>query len=208
MPRLSLAAGRRPLPKATADRRPRTFPPPQLAVGYTLDQIPNDITRKTPASFEPSIDYIITKIPKFNFEKFPGSKAELTTMVRARAHAKRACGARRRTRAKLSVEDGVGLAAGSGRPEAAGRERRAGSGGRERACGLPSGFKQGGQLRLPPASRTPDPAPACGSCPPCRRPPQMKSVGEVMAIGRTWQESFQKALRGMEAGLDGWSLPK
>jgi carbamoyl-phosphate synthase large subunit len=93
-------------------------PPPkkQLAVGYTLDQIPNDITQKTPASFEPSIDYIITKIPKFAFEKFPGTKAELTT--------------------------------------------------------------------------------------------QMKSVGEVMAIGRTWQESLQKALRGMEAGLDGWSLPK
>lgn len=88
----------------------------KLAVGYTLDQIPNDITRKTPASFEPSIDYIITKIPKFAFEKFPGTKAELTTM--------------------------------------------------------------------------------------------MKSVGEVMAIGRTWQESLQKALRGMESGLDGWSLPK
>jgi carbamoyl-phosphate synthase large subunit len=88
----------------------------KLAVGYTLDQIPNDITRKTPASFEPSIDYIVTKIPKFAFEKFPGTKAELTT--------------------------------------------------------------------------------------------QMKSVGEVMAIGRTWQESLQKALRGMEAGLDGWSLPK
>lgn len=50
-------------------------------MGYTLDQIPNDITRKTPASFEPSIDYIVTKIPKFAFEKFPGTKAELTTQV-------------------------------------------------------------------------------------------------------------------------------
>jgi len=88
----------------------------KLAVGYTLDQIANDITQKTPASFEPSIDYIVTKIPRFAFEKFPGTKAELTTM--------------------------------------------------------------------------------------------MKSVGEVMAIGRTWQESLQKALRGMETGLDGWSLPK
>ena len=88
----------------------------KLAVGYTLDQIANDITLKTPASFEPSIDYVITKIPRFAFEKFPGSKAELGTM--------------------------------------------------------------------------------------------MKSVGEVMAIGRTWQESFQKALRGMETGLDGWDLPK
>jgi carbamoyl-phosphate synthase large subunit len=79
-------------------------------------QIANDITQKTPASFEPSIDYVVTKIPRFAFEKFPGSKPELTTM--------------------------------------------------------------------------------------------MKSVGEVMAIGRTWQESMQKALRGMETGLDGWALPK
>jgi len=88
----------------------------KLAVGYTLDQIANDITQKTPASFEPSIDYVVTKVPRFAFEKFPGSKAELTTM--------------------------------------------------------------------------------------------MKSVGEAMAIGRTWQESLQKALRGMETGLDGWGLPK
>lgn len=44
----------------------------KLAVGYTLDQIANDITQKTPASFEPSIDYVVTKVPKFNFEKFPG----------------------------------------------------------------------------------------------------------------------------------------
>ncbi|GLI71204.1 hypothetical protein VaNZ11_016323 [Volvox africanus] len=88
----------------------------KLAVGYTLDQIANDITQKTPASFEPSIDYVVTKVPRFAFEKFPGSKPELTTM--------------------------------------------------------------------------------------------MKSVGEVMAIGRTWQESLQKALRGMETGLDGWALPK
>lgn len=51
----------------------------RLAVGYTLDQIPNDITQKTPASFEPSIDYIVTKIPRFAFEKFPGTDAVLTT---------------------------------------------------------------------------------------------------------------------------------
>ncbi|KAK9909404.1 hypothetical protein WJX75_001745 [Coccomyxa subellipsoidea] len=88
----------------------------KLAVGLSLDQIANDITRKTPASFEPSIDYIVTKIPRFAFEKFPGAKAELTT--------------------------------------------------------------------------------------------QMKSVGEAMAMGRTFQESFQKALRSLETGLDGWSLPK
>jgi len=86
-----------------------------LAIGYTLDQIPNDITEKTPASFEPSIDYVVTKIPRFAFEKFPGSTPELTT--------------------------------------------------------------------------------------------QMKSVGEAMAIGRTFMESFQKALRSLETGLDGWSLP-
>ena len=43
----------------------------KLAVGYTLDEIPNDITRETPASFEPSIDYVVVKIPRFNFEKFP-----------------------------------------------------------------------------------------------------------------------------------------
>lgn len=87
----------------------------KLAVGYTLDQIPNDITQKTPASFEPSIDYIVTKIPRFAFEKFPGSTASLTT--------------------------------------------------------------------------------------------QMKSVGEAMAMGRTFVESFQKALRSLETGLVGWALP-
>ena len=46
----------------------------KLAVGYTLDEIPNDITRKTPASFEPTIDYVVTKIPKWAFEKFPGPR--------------------------------------------------------------------------------------------------------------------------------------
>jgi carbamoyl-phosphate synthase large subunit len=84
----------------------------KLAVGYTLDEIPNDITQKTPASFEPTIDYVVTKIPRFAFEKFPGSTPTLTT--------------------------------------------------------------------------------------------QMKSVGEAMAIGRTFQESFQKALRSLETGRAGW----
>ncbi|MBV0893082.1 carbamoyl-phosphate synthase large subunit [Paracoccus sp. Z118] len=83
----------------------------KLAVGYTLDELDNDITRVTPASFEPSIDYVVTKIPRFAFEKFPGSKPELTTA--------------------------------------------------------------------------------------------MKSVGEVMAIGRTFHESLQKALASMETGLTG-----
>ena len=84
----------------------------KLAVGYTLDELENDITGgATPASFEPSIDYIVTKIPRFAFEKFPGASHTLTTA--------------------------------------------------------------------------------------------MKSVGEVMAIGRTFQESLQKALRGLETGLTG-----
>lgn len=85
----------------------------KLAVGYTLDELGNDITGgKTPASFEPSIDYVVTKVPRFNFEKFPNSNDRLTT--------------------------------------------------------------------------------------------QMKSVGEVMAIGRTFQESLQKALRGLETGKSGF----
>ena len=86
----------------------------KLAVGYTLDELRNDITGgATPASFEPSIDYVVTKIPRFAFEKFPAADSHLTT--------------------------------------------------------------------------------------------QMKSVGEVMAMGRTFQESFQKALRGLETGIDGLS---
>ncbi len=85
----------------------------KLAVGYILNEINNDITKKTPASFEPTLDYVVTKIPRFAFEKFPGSQAVLTT--------------------------------------------------------------------------------------------QMKSVGEVMAIGRTFQESFQKALRSLETGHHGFT---
>ena len=84
----------------------------KLAVGYTLDELDNDITRVTPASFEPSIDYVVTKIPRFAFEKFPGSKPELTTA--------------------------------------------------------------------------------------------MKSVGEAMAIGRSFHESVQKALASLETGLSGF----
>src|SRR5213079_3390202 len=55
----------------------------KLAVGYTLDEIPNDITRETPASFEPSLDYVVVKIPRFAFEKFPGADAELTTTMKS-----------------------------------------------------------------------------------------------------------------------------
>ncbi|MEO0539788.1 MAG: carbamoyl-phosphate synthase large subunit, partial [Cyanobacteria bacterium P01_A01_bin.105] len=84
----------------------------KLAVGYALPEISNDITQKTPASFEPTIDYVVTKVPRFAFEKFPGSSSVLTT--------------------------------------------------------------------------------------------QMKSVGEAMAIGRTFKESLQKALRSLETGRAGW----
>jgi carbamoyl-phosphate synthase large subunit len=84
----------------------------KLAVGYRLDELPNDITRTTPASFEPVLDYVVVKIPRFAFEKFPAADPRLTT--------------------------------------------------------------------------------------------QMKSVGEVMAIGRTFKEAFQKGLRGLEADRTGW----
>src|SRR5256714_368250 len=86
----------------------------KLAVGYTLDELPNDITRTTPASFEPVLDYVVVKVPRFAFEKFPTADFRLTT--------------------------------------------------------------------------------------------QMKSVGEAMAIGRTFKEAFQKGLRALEAGRSGWEV--
>ncbi|HEY1378551.1 MAG TPA: carbamoyl-phosphate synthase large subunit [Gemmataceae bacterium] len=55
----------------------------KLAVGYTLDELKNDITRTTPASFEPTIDYVVTKVPRFNFEKFPDANATLTTQMKS-----------------------------------------------------------------------------------------------------------------------------
>ena len=55
----------------------------KLAVGYTLDEIPNDITKKTPACFEPTIDYVVVKVPRFNFEKFPQCDATLTTQMKS-----------------------------------------------------------------------------------------------------------------------------
>jgi len=86
----------------------------KLAVGYRLDEVPNDITKTTPASFEPVLDYVVVKCPRFAFEKFPGADPRLTT--------------------------------------------------------------------------------------------QMKSVGESMAIGRTFKEAFQKALRALETGRSGWTV--
>src|SRR5205814_7666012 len=53
----------------------------KLAVGYTLDEIPNDITRETPASFEPTLDYVVVEVPRFAFEKFPGADTTLTTQM-------------------------------------------------------------------------------------------------------------------------------
>jgi carbamoyl-phosphate synthase large subunit len=85
----------------------------KLAVGYRLDEIPNDITKTTPASFEPVLDYVVVKVPRFNFEKFPKASPYLTT--------------------------------------------------------------------------------------------QMKSVGESMAIGRTFKEAFQKGIRALEIGRSGWT---
>ena len=55
----------------------------KLAVGYALEEIPNDITEATPASFEPTIDYVVTKVPRFAFEKFPGAEGELTTHMKS-----------------------------------------------------------------------------------------------------------------------------
>jgi len=55
----------------------------KLAIGYTLDEIPNDITRETPSAFEPSLDYVVVKIPRFAFEKFPGADTELTTTMKS-----------------------------------------------------------------------------------------------------------------------------
>ena len=55
----------------------------KLAVGYRLDEIPNDITRKTPACFEPTIDYVVVKIPRWQFEKFPGAAPVLTTQMKS-----------------------------------------------------------------------------------------------------------------------------
>ena len=86
----------------------------KLAVGYRLDELPNDITKTTPASFEPVLDYVVVKIPRFAFEKFPSANPRLTT--------------------------------------------------------------------------------------------QMKSVGEVMAIGRTFKEALQKGLRGLETDRHGWTI--
>ena len=55
----------------------------KLAVGYTLDEIPNDLTRTTPASFEPTLDYVVVKFPRFAFEKFPGADTTLGTQMKS-----------------------------------------------------------------------------------------------------------------------------
>lgn len=138
----------------------------KLAVGNTLDSIGNDITRKTPASFEPSIDYIVTKIPRFTFEKFPGAEPTLTTQVTPRTAATRAPQPRTNTR---HAPDG--------------------------SCVTRETVKR--RERTSPGRRRRDREFAV----------QMKSVGEAMAMGRTFKESFQKALRSMELGFEGYSIP-
>ena len=55
----------------------------KLAIGFTLDELPNDITRDTPASFEPTLDYVVVKIPRFTFEKFPQTNPELGTQMKS-----------------------------------------------------------------------------------------------------------------------------
>src|SRR5256885_14671918 len=78
-PRVGRASAR--ASKATGFPIPKTAP--RLAVGYTLDEIPNDITRETPASFEPTIDYVVTKVPRWAFEKFPGVSSVLGTRMQS-----------------------------------------------------------------------------------------------------------------------------
>ncbi len=81
----------------------------KLAVGYTLDEIDNDITGVTPASFEPTIDYVVTKVPRFTFEKFPGTEALLTTSMKSvgEAMAMGRCFAESLQKALCSMETGL-----------------------------------------------------------------------------------------------------
>ena len=81
----------------------------KLAVGYTLDEIDNDITGVTPASFEPTIDYVVTKVPRFTFEKFPGTEALLTTSMKSvgEAMAMGRCFAESLQKALCSLETGL-----------------------------------------------------------------------------------------------------
>src|SRR5690606_7444614 len=81
----------------------------KLAVGYTLDELENDITGATPAAFEPTIDYVVTKIPRFAFEKFPGAEATLTTAMKSvgEAMAIGRCFAESLQKALRSLETGL-----------------------------------------------------------------------------------------------------
>jgi hypothetical protein len=157
----------------------------KLACGTTLDMIPNDITLKTPASFEPSIDYVVTKIPRFAFEKFPGAQVWAALGACTFALVAGRCPSPRLGIASQAAWFFADL------PDSAGRRPRS------HICCLPTEL-----CRL---------LPACAPRVPALQPvltTQMKSVGEAMAIGRTFQESFQKAMRSLETGLDGWSLPR
>ena len=93
----------------------------RLAVGYTLDEIPNDITRATPASFEPTIDYVVVKWPRFAFEKFPGVDARLSTHMKSR---RRGDGDRAHVQAGVREGDALARARPAGRPGARRPARR------------------------------------------------------------------------------------
>src|SRR6185369_9985278 len=81
----------------------------KLAVGYTLDELKNEITGVTPAAFEPTIDYVVTKIPRFTFEKFPGADPTLTTSMKSvgEAMAIGRCFAESLQKALRSIETGL-----------------------------------------------------------------------------------------------------
>ncbi len=178
----------------------------KLAVGYTLDELDNDITKVTPASFEPTIDYVVTKIPRFAFEKFPGSKPELTTAMKSVGEAM-AIG---RTfheslqKALASLETGLtgldeidipGVAAGPGSAAGAGPGSGAGAGSlvtassetpapgltREPAPGLTRGL-------APTAGLSPDARAAVIAALSARTPDRLRIIAQAMRHGLTDDE--------------------
>ena len=132
----------------------------RLAVGYTLDEIPNDITRATPAAFEPTIDYVVTKIPRFAFEKFPGSEGRLTTHMKSVGEAMAIGRTFRESFAKAMRSREL-----DGRADLAGRRRGAARPAREPVLGP----LRPGPRGLPPrasasSGSTPGPRSTTGTC--------------------------------------------
>src|SRR6202047_930272 len=122
------------------------------AVGYTLDELKNEITRVTPASFEPTIDYVVTKMPRFTFEKFPGAEAILTTSMKSvgEAMAIGRCFAESVQKALRSMETGL---TGFNEVEIAGACRADGSVDEERVCEALSQRSPDSLLRIAQALR-------------------------------------------------------